>query len=212
VSTGVLQDPLNLLTAYLKEKGVASDVHVVIEPGFVGVDGVSDASDETLLDDMRVYQRTPAGLGFSSDSWPPVVIRDPEKTRERLSLVAGDKYSYRQMDDFTDIIEKGLKSVPQATKVSRAGILAERIFLLYSQERIASYGLQPGDLPKIMGARNITPAGGQMEAVGKNLSIDPSGEFKSEKEIGDVGIGRTEQGAPVYLRDAVDVDSYDSPP
>src|SRR3546814_9587926 len=62
------------------------------------------------------------------------------------SLVAGDKYSYREMDDFTDIIEKGLKSVPQATKVSRSGILSEKVFLLYSQERIASYGLRPGDL------------------------------------------------------------------
>jgi multidrug efflux pump subunit AcrB len=114
------------------------------------------------------------------------------------------------MDDFTDIIEKGLKNVPQATKVSRAGILSEKIFLLYSQERIASYGLQPGDLPKILSARNITPAGGQLEAVGRNFSINPSGEFKSEKEIDDVAISRTEQGAPVYLRDVVDVErGYD---
>ncbi|HEU4678315.1 MAG TPA: efflux RND transporter permease subunit, partial [Terrimicrobiaceae bacterium] len=128
-------------------------------------------------------------------------------------MVAGDKYSYRQMDDFTDVIEKGLKNVPQATKVSRAGILSEKIFLLYSQERIASYGLQPGDLPKILSARNITPAGGQLEAVGRNFSIDPSGEFKSEKDIGDVAIARTDQGAPVYLRDVVDVErGYTSPP
>jgi multidrug efflux pump subunit AcrB len=214
VSPRVVQDPLSLFSDYLKEKGVASDLHVIIEPGFVGVDGVSDASDETLLGHTRQFinERLQAS-DFHPDSWPPVVIRDPQQTRERLGLVAGDRYSYRQMDDFTDIIEKGLKSVPQATKVSRAGILSERIFLLYSQERIASYGLQPGDLPKILGARNITPAGGQLEAVGRNFSIDPSGEFKSEKEIGGVAIARTDQGAPVYLRDVVDVErGYDSPP
>jgi multidrug efflux pump subunit AcrB len=214
VPARVVQDPLNLLADYLREKGMASDLHVVIEPGFVGVDGVSGASDDTLLDNTRhfINERLQAA-DFHPDSWPPVVIRDPQQTRERLGLVAGDKYSYRQMDDFTDIIEKGLKNVPQATKVSRAGILAEKIFLLYSQERIASYGLQPGDLPKILSARNITPAGGQLEAVGRNFSIDPSGEFKSEKDIGDVAITRTDQGAPVYLRDVVDVErSYDSPP
>jgi multidrug efflux pump len=214
VSTRVVQDPLNLFSDYLKEKGVASDLHVIIEPGFIGVDGVSEASDETLLGHTRQFinERLQAA-DFHPDSWPSVVIRDPQQTRERLGPVAGDKYSYRQMDDFTDIIEKGLKSVPQATKVSRAGILSERIFLLYSQERIASYGLQPGDLPKILSARNITPAGGQLEAVGRNFSIDPSGEFKSENEIGDVAIARTEQGAPVYLRDVVDIDrGYDSPP
>jgi multidrug efflux pump subunit AcrB len=214
VITRVVQDPLNLFVDYLKEKGVASDLHVITEPGFVGVDGVSDASDEVLLDHTRhfIKERLQAA-DFHPDSWPPVVVRDTQQTRERLGLVAGDKYSYREMDDFTDIIEKGLKNVPQATKVSRAGILPEKIFLLYSQERIASYGLQPGDLPQILSARNITPAGGQLEAVGRNFSIDPSGEFKSEKDIGGVAIARTDHGAPVYLRDVVDVErGYTSPP
>ena len=214
VSPRVVQDPLNLFSKYLKDKDVATDLHVITEPGFVGVDGVSNASDEALLGYTRQFinDRLQAS-DFHPDSWPPVVIRDPQETRQKLSFVAGDKYSYREMDDFTDLIEKGLKSVSQATKVSRSGILSERIFLLYSQERIASYGLKPGDLQNILRARNITPAGGQLEAVGKNFSIDPSGEFKSEKEIGDVAIARTEQGAPVYLRDVVDVErGYDSPP
>ena len=214
VSPRVVQEPLNLFADYLKDKGVASDLHVITEQGFVGVDGVSDASDEALLGHTRQFinERLQAS-DFHPDSWPPVVIRDPSEASTKLATVAGDKYSYRQMDDFTDTIEKGLKSVPQATKVSRAGILSERIFLLYSQERIASYGLKPGDLPNILGARNITPAGGQLEAAGKNFSIDPSGEFKNEKDIGDVAIARTNEGSPVYLRDVVDVErGYDSPP
>src|SRR5262249_11874094 len=149
---------------------------------------------------------------FHPDSWPPVVIRDLQETRVKLAGVAGDKYSYREMDDFTDKVEKALKGVPQASKVSRAGILPERVFLLYSQERIASYGLKPGDLPNILGARNISPAGPQLEAVGKNFAIDPSGEFQSEKEIGDVAVAHTELGAPVYLRDLVEVErGYESP-
>ncbi|HEV2828151.1 MAG TPA: efflux RND transporter permease subunit, partial [Pyrinomonadaceae bacterium] len=158
VSPRVVQEPLNLFADYLKDKGVASDLHVITEQSFVGVDGVSDESDEALLGYTRQFinERLQAS-DFHPDSWPPVLIRDPSEARTKLGAVAGDKYSYRQMDDFTDIIEKGLKSVPQATKVSRAGILSERIFLLYSQERIASYGLKPGDLPNILGARNITP-------------------------------------------------------
>ena len=174
VSTRVVQDPLNLFADYLKEKGVASDLHVIIEPGFVGVDGVSDASDETLLDHTRQFinERLQAA-DFHPDSWPPVVIRDPQETRERLGLVAGDKYSYREMDDFTDLIEKGLKSVPQATKVSRAGILSERIFLLYSQERIASYGLQPGDLPNILERAQHHPGRRSTGSRGKELFHRP---------------------------------------
>jgi multidrug efflux pump subunit AcrB len=213
ISLGVVQDPLNLFADYLREKNVASDLHIITEPGFVGVDGVSDASTEALLGETHnfINERLQAA-DFHPDSWAPVVIRDPQEARAKLGPVAGDKYSYRQMDDFTDKIEKGLKGVPQASKVSRAGILPEKVFLLYSQERIASYGLKPGDLPNILAARNITPTGPQLEAVGRNFSIDPSGEFKSEKEIGDVAVAHTDLGAPVYLRDLVDVErAYESP-
>jgi multidrug efflux pump subunit AcrB len=213
VPSRVVQDPLKLLADSLKEKGVASDLHVIMEQGFIGVDGATEASDETLLNHTRQFinERLQAA-DFHPDSWPPVVIRDPNEARAKLAAVAGDKYSYREMDDFTDKIEKTLKGLPQASKVSRAGILPERVFLLYSQERIASYGLQPGDLSNILRARNITPAGPQLEGVGKSFSIDPSGEFHHEQEIGDVAIARTAQGAPVYLRDVVDVQrGYDSP-
>ncbi|HBB88890.1 MAG TPA: AcrB/AcrD/AcrF family protein, partial [Blastocatellia bacterium] len=204
VNPRIVQEPLNLFVDYLRDKQAATDVHVIVEPDFVGVDGVSYASDEALLGYTRQFinDRLQAS-DFHPDSWQPVVIRDPNETRSKLASVAGDKYSYREMDDFTDLIEKTLKSVPQASKVSRSGILPEKVFLLYSQERVASYGLKTSDLSNILGARNITLAGGQLEAAGKNLSIDPSGEFKSEKEIGDVAVSQTNLGAPVYLRDLV---------
>src|SRR5215471_4835486 len=209
----VVQDPLNVFADYLRDKGVASDLHIITEPGFVGIDGVSDQSDEALLSYTRQFiNEKLQAADFHPDSWPPVVIRNLQETRAKLAGVAGDKYSYREMDDFTDKIEKALKSLPQASKVSRAGILPERVFLLYSQERIASYGLKPGDLPNILQARNITDQGPQLEAVGRNFSVDPAGEFKSEKEIGDVAVAHTDLGAPVYLRDLVDVErGYESP-
>src|SRR6266481_18482 len=187
VSPRIVQEPLNLFSDYLKDKQAATDMHVIVEPDFVGVDGSSEASDEALLGYTQQFisDRLQAS-DFHPDIWQPVVIRDPKETRSKLASVAGDKYSYREMDDFTDLIEKTLKSVPQASKVSRSGILPEKVFLLYSQERIASYGLQTADLSNILGARNITLAGGQLEAAGKNLSIDPSGEFKSEKEISEI--------------------------
>src|SRR6195256_5559173 len=80
-----------------------------------------------------------------------------------------------------------------------------KFFSSILKSALLHYGLKTSDLSNILGARNITLAGGQLEAAGKNLSIDPSGEFKSEKEIGDVAISQTNLGAPVYLRDLVDI-------
>jgi multidrug efflux pump subunit AcrB len=214
VSSRVVQEPLNLFTDYLKSKNAAGEMRIIVEPGIAGVDGMSETSDEALLGYARQFINDRLQTSdFHPDSWQPVVIRDPKETRSKLASVAGDKYSYREMDDFTDLIEKTLKGVPQASKVTRSGILPEKVFLLYSQERIASYGLKTSDLSNVLSARNITLAGGQLEAAGKNLSIDPSGEFKSEKEIGDVSITQTNLGAPVYLRDLVNIErGYDSPP
>ena len=125
---------------------------------------------------------------FHPDAWPPIVVRDPKEVQAKLKAVAGDKYSYRQMDEFTDLIEKTLKIVPQVSKVSRSGLLKENVFLLYSQERLASYNIQPGTLENAMKGRNISTSGGQVNVEGKNVTLDPAGEFKSEDEIGNVQV------------------------
>ena len=86
------------------------------------------------------------------------------------------------------------------------------VYLLYSQERLASYGVQTGTLPNLLRARNITLPGGVLETSRKNFAVDPSGEFHSEREIGDVVTTASESGTPLYLRDLVDiVRAYQSP-
>src|SRR5262249_49380364 len=49
ISARVAQDPLNLFNEYLKEQRIATDLHTITEPGFIGVDGISEASDKALL-------------------------------------------------------------------------------------------------------------------------------------------------------------------
>jgi multidrug efflux pump subunit AcrB len=140
-----------------------------------------------------------------------MVIRDPQEVDAKLKAVAGDKYSYRQMDDYTDLIEKTIKTIPQVSKVSRSGLLNENVFLLYSQERLASYNIQPGTLEDAMKGRNISTSGGQVNVEGKNVTLEPGGEFKSEAEIGNVQV-RASNGTMVYVRDLVDVvRGYESP-
>src|SRR4029077_6791463 len=115
-----------------------------------------------------------------------IVVRDPEETAAKLAAVAGDKYSYRELDDYTELITRTMKTLPIVSKVTRSGLLDERVFLDYSQERLASYGVTPGQLSNVLASRNITTPGGVLEVSGKNLKIDPSGEFKNEQQIGDV--------------------------
>jgi multidrug efflux pump subunit AcrB len=196
----------DLVASVLREQRYGSDLRTLEGPGFVGVDLATPDSDEQVL--ARVGDIINQRLGaaeFHPDVWPLALIRDPAETEARLGAVAGDKYSYRELDDFTDIVKRTAQTVPQVAKVFRAGLLPEQVFLDYSQERLASYGLQLTQLGEILAARNITIPGGILNIEGKQLAVDPSGEFSNERELGDVIVGASSTQRPVYLRDAVDV-------
>ena len=189
------------------------DLKIVEGPGFVGLDGRSSQTDSEIL---AMLHRFTEDRAFRSelhpDTWQPFVVREPNGIRSALSSVAGDKYSYREMDAFTEQIEKSLKTIPQVSKVSRSGAVAEQVELPYSQERLASYGISANLLKQALNSRNISIPGGILNAGGRNLTVAPSGEFHSEREIGDVLVIPGAGGKPAYVRDLVEVyRGYESP-
>lgn len=198
---------------YARQNKLLTRMDILEGSGFLGIDSDSTLTEQQILAYTNQFIRDHLKVSeFHPDAWQVVFIRDPSETESRLTQVAGDKYSYRELDRFTDLIERTIKTIPIVSKVSRSGILNEKIFLNYSQERLASYGIQIGALPNILKSRNITLPGGILETDGKNLTVDPSGEFHNEKEIGDVLLTTSPEGNPVYLRDLVEiVRSYDLP-
>jgi multidrug efflux pump len=117
-------------------------------------------------------------------------------------------------------LARNLVSIPPSRRKSRSVQSCWRITSQSKSKRacivcsgLASYGLKAESLPNILKARNITLAGGQLDLKDKSVSIDPSGEFRSEQEIGDVTVGISPYGSPLYLHDFVDTfRAYDSPP
>jgi multidrug efflux pump subunit AcrB len=200
--------------AHALAEGPNADARVIEGPGFLGVDLATRSSDAALTAELVRFARERLRLSeLHPDVWRPVVIRDPKDTEARLRSVVGDRYSYRELDEYTDTVQRYLQTVAQVSKVTRSGVLPEQIYLDYSQERLAAYGVQPNALGDLLSARNITVPGGNLEVEGKSVTIDPSGELGSEKEIGDILVGTSSGGAPQYLRDLVEVSrDYQSPP
>ena len=185
-------------------------------PGFVGVDfpapkGVDDAgiialSNNFLNQRLGLYQ-------FHPDVWNPVVIRQTASTQEQLSKAGGDKYSYRELDDFSDLIARNLSMAAEVSKVNRSGVLPEQITLAYSQVQLASYALQPQQIENALNARNTPYTGGSIQVNGMGLNIEPSGQFDAVDEIADVVIARNSDGLLVYLRDIAEIHrGYQFPP
>jgi multidrug efflux pump subunit AcrB len=214
LSATTVRPAFEMFGAYGAQHGAFADIDYFEGPGFVGLDAVCTWDDARLfgLADAFLQERMKASE-LHPDAWRGLTVRDPREIEARLAAAAGDKYTHRELKDFADLIKRTLLTIPVVAKVQVAGVLPERIYLDYSQERLASYGIQPGGLSSLLGARNITLPGGVLEVGDKNLRIDPSGEFRSEREIGDVMLPGGAGHGSLYLRDLVDiVRAYESPP
>ncbi len=192
---------------------VASDIRAVSSGGCSGLDFATSLTDSALRDyGERFIRENLRANEFHPDAWGPIIIRNPQTTEASMAEVAGDRYSYRQLDDYTDLIQRYLQRIPNVAKVTRSGVLPEEIFLEYSQDRLAAYDLQPFRVGAILNARNTTLTGGVLEASSRNVLIDPTADFRSERDIGNVLVTSSTTGTPVYLRDLVEVSrGYQSP-
>src|SRR5215475_4063587 len=197
------------------QQGVFRDPHVFDGPGFIGLDVNTPLDDKSLRAwGDRITQERFHRSEIHPDAWHAALVHNPQETESSLLAVEGEKYSYRELDDFTALIQRTLQGTPEVAKVDRSGVLEEKVYLDYSQQRLSEYGLQPGDLSKILAARNSMLPGGVLEVDKKNVTLDPSGKFENAKAIGDVIIGSASSAsnAPVYLRDLVDITrAYESP-
>jgi multidrug efflux pump subunit AcrB len=202
------------LAQQIKSQGLTRAPVPLDGQDFIGLDLPGELDDKTILASAHKFiEERLLATGFQADIRQPVVIRNPSEVAARLRTVAGDRYSYRELYNFTDLITRTLQTVPMVSKITRSGVLKESVFIEYSQERLASYGLQPSKLGELLRSRNTTLPGGQLEVEGKNLGINPSGEFKNEREIGDVMVTVSPTGSPVYLRDMAEISrGYENPP
>jgi multidrug efflux pump len=213
VSPRAIASAATLFEREAMQAGVLSNPTLLEGTGFIAVDGRSrrdDAAIQAFIREFFVNQVQRSEL--HPDAWSPIIVHDPAETREKLSEVAGDKYSYAELEDFSDLIARTVQGAPETSKVERRGVQQQTIYLEFSQDRLAAYGLEPADLSKLIQAHNIIAPGGVFETGQREITLTPSGQFESPKAIGDSVVTTTAVGAPVYLRDLVDISrGYQSP-
>jgi multidrug efflux pump subunit AcrB len=213
ISARAVLDSVQLFQEEARTEGIIRESEVIQGSGFILVDGASEANDSSIQAFIqRFVSERLKRSELHPDVWYPAIIRDPKDTQTKLAKVAGDKYSYAELDNFSDLIGRTLQGAPEVSKVERRGVLSQSVYLNYSQDRLAAYGLRPADLSKILSARNIIAPGGTVETGERRVILTPSGQFDTAKSIGDVAVSTTPQGTPVYLRDLVQISrGYEAP-
>jgi multidrug efflux pump subunit AcrB len=212
-SNKTILNAAQLFELQAEQAGITSGPQLIQGSGFIAVDGASTADKASIHNFIRTFFQTQLQRAeLHPDAWEPIIIRDPQETRGQLAKVAGDKYSYADLDDFSDLIARTVQGAPETSKVERRGILPQVVYLEFSQDRLAAYGLQPAALGTVLSARNIIAPGGAFETGQQQIILNPSGQFQNIEAIGNVAVSASATGAPVYLRDLVDVGrGYQSP-
>src|SRR5262249_48125143 len=96
---------------------------------------------------------------------------------------------------------------------TRSGVLGERIYLDYSQQRFAQFGVGVSGVREALAARNVESPSGVLEVRGRNVAVDATGEYESEADIGDTLLATSSTGTPVFLRALGEVTrDYEEPP
>ncbi|MCA9665537.1 MAG: efflux RND transporter permease subunit [Myxococcales bacterium] len=127
--------------------------------------------------------------------------------------LTGDGYNYAQLKDIADDMRDELLKLPDAAKVDIYGAQAERVFVEFKTARLAQVGLSPLALSSILKAQNIVIPGGSVKVGPERLSLEPSGNFNSVREIENALITLPKTGRLVYLKDLATVRrGYIDPP
>ena len=213
ISAREVLETVYLFQEQAQSAGIIQNSEIIQGSGFIGLDGVSKADDSFIQAFIqRFISERLKRSELHPDAWEPVIIRDPSETRATLASVVGDKYSYAELENFSDFVSRTLQGALEVSKVERRGVLPQTVYLDYSQDRLAAYGLRPADLSKVLSARNIIAPGGTVETGERRVTLIPSGQFDTAASIGDVAVSVTSEGTPVYLRDLVQISrGYQAP-
>ena len=125
----------------------------------------------------------------------------------------GKGYAYRELEREAENIRDELLLVPDVAKVEIWGEQEERIFIEFSNARLAQLGINPAMVIDAVEAQNaLVPAGSSLVGP-QRITIEPTGEFRSIEEIRNLSLSLPGRAENIQLRDIATVSSgYQDPP
>jgi len=124
----------------------------------------------------------------------------------RKSVRPQERYTPRQLEQFSETIEDALRLVSGVAKVEKFGVRNEAVYIETDLGNWAQQKLTTQELERLASQRNIIQPGGQISTDSGYYSVKPDGEFDAIDEIKQIasvvqGDGIGDDGNNVYLSD-----------
>jgi len=179
-------------------------IHVIIKDQYTDLQPIWQDLRNKMVD---VTPELPEGTqgSFIDDEFGLTAIAD-------IALWS-DGFSLAEMRQVARDTRDRLYALKGIQKVELYGIQEERIYLEFSNSKMAKFGLTPGIINQTLKEQNILLPGGKVNVFGQEVIIEPSGNFNDVAAIESVMIPilGTEKVTP--LRDVVTIiRDYVDPP
>jgi len=153
-----------------------------------------DIFDELRRKIADVEKKLPPG------AHKPMVLDDFGDVYGVYLVLTGRGYSWRDLWDTADRLKRELVLVPGVRKVVIDGMQREVVYVDLSRARLGELGISPGTIAAMLESQNTVVDAGHVQVGDNYLRIEPTGEFASVAEIGDLLIASGDKRL-VYLRD-----------
>ncbi len=156
------------------------------------------------------YQRSlPPGAG------PSLVNDDFGDTYGMYIAVTGDGYTRKEVYEFAKFLQRELLGTKDVKRIILYGAQKEVIYVEMRREKMAELGISQQDIYNSLSSKNLPVPAGYVNLGDEYIPVNPTGEFKSEKEFGDLLISSSgpQSNSLVFLRDVADISrGYQDPP
>jgi multidrug efflux pump len=150
------------------------------------------------VQDAQAQGKLPRGISG------PVFNDDFGDTFGNIYALTGDGYSYPQLKTYAEELRNRIRALPQVAKVEFQGDQAERIFIVYQSQKLASLGISPQTLAQALSSNNSVVSAGQIETADERIPLTVSGALSSLEQIRNIGVA-TPDGRTVRLGDLAQV-------
>ncbi len=167
---------------------------------------IKDRYDKNLLpqvwDELRrkvgdAQRQLPPGAG------PSVVNDDFGDVFGIYMALTGEGYSYKEIYDYAKFLQRELLTVQDVKKIVLYGNQPEAVYVEMRREKMAELGISPQDIYNSLASKNLPAPAGNLTLGAEYIAVNPTGEFTSEQEFGDLLISSQQLRSDqlVYLRD-----------
>lgn len=123
----------------------------------------------------------------------PIVLDDFGDVYGIYLMLTGDGYSWRDLYDTADAIKKQLVLVNGVRKVVIDGEQREVVYLDVSRSTVAEMELDLSQIGSVLGSQNVVVDAGNVRVGDDYIRFNPTGDFQSVQEIGDVLISSSDR-------------------